>query len=47
MDVVPVRWIAAGGLTGGALIALAGFGWLRYGEQLYFDVLVAGLAGCL
>ncbi|WP_186392957.1 MULTISPECIES: hypothetical protein [unclassified Pannonibacter] len=41
------RWIAAGGLTGGALIALAGFGWLRYGEQLYFEVLAAGLAGCL
>ncbi|MEP0234010.1 hypothetical protein [Roseibium sp.] len=36
------------GLATGAtmLIAASGLLWLRFGERVYFDQLVAGIAGC-
>ncbi|MEJ8473408.1 hypothetical protein [Roseibium algae] len=31
---------------GGLLIAASGLLWLRMGERIYFDRLIAGIAGC-
>ena len=29
-----------------AFLGLSGLLWLRYGERIYFDKMIAGIAGC-
>jgi hypothetical protein len=35
--------LAAGGVL---LVAASSLLWLRYGQRIYFDKLIAGIAGC-
>ncbi|NBN64330.1 hypothetical protein GWI72_11345 [Microvirga tunisiensis] len=44
---MPARyWMAGAGLGGGTLVLAASLAWLKFGEAIYVDRLIAGLAGC-
>lgn len=41
-------WMAGAGVGGGALVLVlaASLAWLKFGEAIYFERLMSGLAGC-
>ena len=42
------KWLAVGGSVFFGLLILLGLGfWLRHGEAVYFNRIIAPLAGCL